>query len=61
MFFLPLGMALTAYGVMPISVGDALSNLLFITLGNILGGTVLVALVYWFVYLRESRNLIGKT
>ena len=61
MLFLPVGMALTAYSGMPIGIGDALSNLLFVTLGNILGGTVLVALVYWFVYLRESRTLIGKT
>ena len=55
MFFLPIGMALTAYSGMPIGISDALQNLLFVTLGNILGGTVLVALVYWFVYLRESR------
>jgi formate/nitrite transporter FocA (FNT family) len=25
-----------------------------VTLGNVLGGTVLVALVYWTVYLRHS-------
>jgi formate transporter FocA len=29
-----------------------LNNLLPVTLGNILGGAVLVGLVYWFVYLR---------
>lgn len=29
-------------------------NLLPVTLGNILGGGVLVALVYWFIYLREK-------
>jgi formate transporter len=27
-------------------------NLLPVTLGNLLGGVVLVGLVYWFVYLR---------
>jgi formate transporter len=31
-------------------------NLLPVTLGNILGGTVLVAAVYWFVYLRPRRG-----
>jgi formate/nitrite transporter FocA (FNT family) len=29
-----------------------ISNLLPVTLGNIVGGGVLVALVYWLVYLR---------
>ena len=32
-----------------------LKNLLPVTLGNIIGGAVLVALVYWFVYLRPRR------
>ena len=30
-------------------------NLLPVTIGNIIGGAVLVALVYWFVYLRPRR------
>lgn len=30
--------------------------LLPVTLGNILGGGVLVALMYWFIYLRPERN-----
>jgi formate transporter len=32
-------------------------NLLPVTLGNIIGGSVLVATVYWFVYLRGSRTV----
>ena len=32
-----------------------LGNLLPVTLGNIIGGTVLVGLAYWFVYLRGKR------
>jgi len=28
-------------------------NLLPVTIGNVLGGAVLVGLVYWFVYLRH--------
>ncbi|MDX2054506.1 MAG: formate transporter FocA [Polyangiaceae bacterium] len=33
--------------------GFLLDNLLPVTLGNVLGGAVLVGLVYWFVYLRK--------
>jgi formate/nitrite transporter FocA (FNT family) len=29
-----------------------LNNLLPVTIGNIIGGAVLVAIVYWFIYLR---------
>ncbi|MBI5349720.1 MAG: formate transporter FocA [Chloroflexi bacterium] len=32
------------------------NNLLPVTLGNIIGGAVLVGVVYWFVYLRKSSN-----
>jgi formate/nitrite transporter len=31
-----------------------LNNLLPVTLGNIIGGAGLVALIYWFVYLRDK-------
>jgi formate/nitrite transporter len=54
MFFLPLGIALTAGSAAPLSLAGALSNLALVTLGNIIGGTVLVALVYWFIYLRTG-------
>ncbi len=30
------------------------ANLLPVTIGNIVGGAVLVGLVYWFVYLRRA-------
>lgn len=52
MYFLPIGTALAAGSAAPLSISGALSNLVLVTIGNILGGTVLVALVYWFVYLR---------
>jgi len=58
MFFLPLGIALTASGAEAISWSGALMNLGLVTVGNLIGGTGLVALVYWFVYLRgEGRGL----
>ena len=54
MYFLPIGVALAAGTSAPLSVTDAVSNLMLVTLGNVLGGTVLIALVYWSVYLRSS-------
>lgn len=33
-----------------------LGNLLPVTIGNIIGGAVMVGLVYWFVYLREKTS-----
>lgn len=49
MFFLPLGMML---GSATVDVGGMLANLIPVTLGNIVGGGVLVAGVYWAIYLR---------
>jgi len=54
MYFLPIGVALAAGTSAPLSVTEAVSNLALVTIGNVLGGTVLVALVYWSVYLRYS-------
>ena len=56
MYFLPMGFLL-AFGTNdPLDVGGILSNLLWVTVGNIVGGTLLVAQVYWFVYLRRETN-----
>jgi formate/nitrite transporter len=51
-FFLPYGLALDAQGSVPLS-GTAL-NLAATTAGNIVGGTLLVAGVYWLAYLRDT-------
>ena len=32
-------------------------NLLPVTIGNIIGGSIMVGAVYWFVYLRQKRPL----
>jgi formate transporter FocA len=37
------------------------NNLLPVTLGNIIGGAVLVGAVYWFIYLRKSKRLQEPT
>jgi len=50
MYFFPLAIALGA----PLDGGDLLRNLLPVIAGNIVGGSVLVALVYWVIYLRPS-------
>ena len=54
MYFLPMGMMLTLASAAPIALDGVVSNLLVVTIGNLLGGTVLVALVYWSVYLRNE-------
>jgi formate/nitrite transporter len=35
-----------------------LGNLLPVTIGNIIGGSIMIAAVYWFVYLRKSSSKI---
>jgi formate/nitrite transporter FocA (FNT family) len=40
----------------PIGVGAMLVNLAVVIAGNIVGGSVLVALVYWVIYLRPQRG-----
>ncbi len=59
MYFLAVGFLLEGRagpaGVGPTPAGAA-RNLVASTLGNIVGGAVLVGLVYWFVYLRPARD-----
>jgi len=50
MYFIPLGMFLSEGDI---SLYDLFYNLIPVTLGNIIGGSVCVALVYWLVYIRE--------
>jgi len=38
-----------------IDVAALIANLVPVTLGNIVGGSGLVALVYWLVYLRNEH------
>lgn len=54
MYFLPIGLALAADRAVPLSLAGTVGNLAVVTIGNILGGTILVALVYWSVYLRPG-------
>ena len=54
MYFLPMGILLTTSSGVPIDLTGVMENLAIVTVGNILGGTVLVAFVYWSVYLRRG-------
>lgn len=63
MYFIPLGIFLKDSGVAADGVrtesldwSGFAGNLLPVTLGNIVGGSVMVALVYYVIYRRHSRN-----
>jgi formate transporter len=52
-FFLPY--ALTVGGSDAVPLAGAITNLTVSTAGNLVGGTLLVALVYWIAYLRPPE------
>ncbi len=67
MFFIPIGLLIkgfdpgfaTAAGIRlePLTwVSFLLNNLLPVTMGNIIGGSILVAAVYWSIYLRSTST-----
>ncbi len=51
MFFIPLGMFLGAEGVNWSTI--IINNLVPVTIGNIIGGAIFVACIYWFTYLKD--------
>jgi formate transporter len=72
MYFVPMGLLIkagapdafwTTVGMTPASYPDLtwarffIINLLPVTLGNLIGGALLVGGVYWFVYLRPRRSV----
>lgn len=60
MFYIPAGLMVQAeYGLTAqgLTVGRfLLNNLLPVTLGNLVGGMVVVGISYWFVYLRRQQR-----
>ncbi len=59
MYFIPLGMLLQPAGG-ALGWGGFFHNLVPVILGNLVGGSVLVALVYWVIYLRAPRGTAAK-
>lgn len=57
-FFLPFGFMLAPAGA--VSLAGAGTNLAAVTVGNMIGGTLMVAGVYWVAYLRGGRPRNGK-
>jgi formate/nitrite transporter len=57
MFFIPVYMMASGNGANPGVWGQFLSvNLLPVTIGNIIGGAVFVAMIYWWTLLRGSEK-----
>jgi formate transporter len=71
MYFIPIGLLLSDQSapvkvaglptaqLADLNVGGALTNIVAATLGNIVGGAILVGIVYWFVYLAPARSTDG--
>ncbi len=67
MYFIPMGIALagqpavldaaklTAADVSHLTWGGFVGNLVPVTIGNIIGGSLLIGVVYWLAYLRTER------
>lgn len=51
MFFIPMGMLLGAQ----VTIGGLITNLISVTLGNIVGGAIIIPYMYHTCYLRSSK------
>ncbi|MBA4743455.1 MAG: formate/nitrite transporter family protein [Azoarcus sp.] len=65
MYFIPVAMLLQASGSVAetwpaITLGGFAGNLVPVILGNLVGGSVLVGLVYWVIYIRGPKAAGGK-
>lgn len=67
MFFLPMGVVANAAGFSAagadtsmVTIAGLFSNLSACTLGNLVGGVLLVGVGYWFVYGRVLQNSVGE-
>jgi formate/nitrite transporter len=60
MYFLPLAMMLQAAAGEPVQVSGLWTNLVPVIAGNLVGGSVLVALVYYVIYRRGTRDAAGE-
>ncbi len=53
MYLIPAGWLA---GAAAVTLSGYLTNLVIVTIGNIIGGGVLVAVIYWLVYGRETKS-----
>ena len=62
MYFLPMGLLVReGDGAGHVTVADAaLGNLVPVTVGNVIGGSAMVGLVYWAVYLRRPPAALSE-
>ncbi len=75
MYFIPVGLLIKDFagaefwqmtGADPALYADLtwgnffMVNLLPVTIGNVIGGAVMVGLVYWYIYLRPYRHVAGE-
>ncbi|HEU5225788.1 MAG TPA: formate/nitrite transporter family protein [Actinomycetota bacterium] len=68
MFFIPMGLVLLGHAdvveaahlpsaeLSTLDGAGLMNNLVAVTIGNVIGGALLVGLVYWFVYVRPTRG-----
>jgi len=61
MYFIPLGLFIKSSGGAAASTNLTWGNFLFanllpVTIGNIIGGALMVGIVYWFIYLRPANK-----
>ena len=70
MYFIPKGIMIKEYasteywemiGMSPIDFADLnwqnflFNNLIPVTIGNMIGGAILVGIVYWFIFLKKAK------
>ena len=53
MYAMPVAMLA---GLVPLDMGAMIANLVVVSAGNVVGGAVLVALVYWVIFARHGSN-----
>jgi len=73
MYFIPMGILMagqgpvldaagvTSAGVHNLDFGGFVGNLVPVTIGNIIGGAIMVGVVYWLSYLRQDRPMAVLT
>ena len=52
-FWTAIGQDAAAYATL--TLGNAVHNIVMATIGNLVGGSLMIGAVYWFVYLRRHR------